>query len=42
MIVKNAGVSTANGARTPENVKAKRERDDHNFTVVFQAMAYYR
>ena len=42
MIAKNAGVSTANGARTPENVKAKRERDDHNFTVVFQAMAYYR
>jgi hypothetical protein len=29
-------------ARTPETVKAKRERDDHYFTVVSQAMAYYR
>lgn len=29
-------------AWTPERVKAKRECDDHNFTVVFQTMAYYR
>lgn len=31
-----------NVARILENVKAKRERDDHYFTIVFQAMAYYR
>jgi len=29
-------------ARTLETVKAKREGDDHYFTVVFQAVAYYR
>jgi len=42
MIAKNVGVSTAIVARTPEKVMAKWECDVHYFTVVFQAMAYYR
>lgn len=42
MIAKNVGVSTASVARTPEKVMAKWECDVHYFTVVFQAMAYYR
>ena len=41
-IAKNVGVPITIVARTPETVKAKRGCDDHNFTVVFQAMAYYR
>jgi hypothetical protein len=42
MIAKNVGVSTACVARTPEKIKAKRECDDHYFTVVFQTVGYYR
>jgi len=42
MIAKNVGVPIVIVAWTPEKVKAKWDCDDHNFTVVFQAMAYYR
>jgi len=42
MIAKNVGVSITIVARTPEKVKAKWDCDDHNFTVVFQTMVFYR
>jgi hypothetical protein len=42
MLAKNVGVSITIVAQTPETVKAKRGCGDHYFTVVSQAMAYYR